>query len=193
VLCSGLLVLAQAGLGYLCLGKATVPWYWLAGTPIAFFLICGLVAFGITSGLGAAYARRQGLRVGLLAGISGALVALVITGPFVLWALTTPPPPSTTQLDRLPLPSQALLLFVVFAFLIVSVAVNLVGVALASLGGLVGGQLRALLTPTDPTVPVQPGEREHTGPSTGTILIVVLCVVLGVLAAAGAIFLPVGC
>jgi hypothetical protein len=188
VLCSVLLVLAQLGLVYLS-ARLPSPWYWLAGTPIAYLLISGLVAFGITGGLGAAYARRQGIRFGLLAGIGGALAAALVGGVLVYLEMNTPLPPSASQAEKA---GRALLGLVLVFVVPVFVAVNLLGVALASLGGMAGGQLRAVLTPTDPTMVGQPGERERARPLTGTILIVVFIALLALLIGAGAFVLLTG-
>src|SRR5262249_7847816 len=86
------LPLAQAALGY-CAQRTAWPWVWLVGTPIAYLLSGGLAAFGATDGLATAPARERGALLGSIGGVSGAVVAALVTAVIVLWALQTPQPP----------------------------------------------------------------------------------------------------
>jgi hypothetical protein len=144
-LCSGLLLLIQAGLGYLSV-RASSPWYWLAGTPLAFLLSAALGAFYALAG--GRQARQRGARIGLLIGLGGAGAAALVGGLLALWALTSPYPPATTTSDRL---GRALLPFVLFFLLIPGfVVLNLLSVLLATLGGMAGGYVRARFSSTGP-------------------------------------------
>ena len=137
---SGLLVLIQAGLGYLTV-RASSPWYWLAGTPIAFLLIAALGAFSVP-------ADRRAPRLGLLIGAGGATAAALVGGFVVLRLVTTPLPLAPTRADRL---GHVLLPFLLLFLLIPAFLVlNLLGIAVAALGGMIGGYVRARLTSTRP-------------------------------------------
>ncbi len=81
--------LAQAGLGYAA-ARASWPWVWLAGTPLAYLFIGGLAALLATGGLTAAVARSQGAQLGLEGGASGAIVATLVTTVLILWQLKAP-------------------------------------------------------------------------------------------------------
>lgn len=133
------LPLAQAGLGYAAI-RTSSPWFWLAGTPIAYLLIGGLVAFSAAGGLAAATARHRGAVLGSIGGVGGAVVAALVTAVILLGALRAPqPPPSHLG----PSGPAFLGLLAIFLFVPAFVGVNLLGIALATVGGLVGGTLGA--------------------------------------------------
>src|SRR5689334_14400929 len=80
----------QFALGILGLREASLlPW--LVGTPICYFLIGGLGAFIMASGLVPAQARRSGSFVGLLAGIGGACSAGVVLAAIAVWDIVATP------------------------------------------------------------------------------------------------------
>jgi hypothetical protein len=141
LLCLVVLPLAQAALGY-CAQRTSWPWVWLAGTPIAYLLIGGLGAFGAAGGLATAPARERGALLGSIGGVGGAAVAALVTAAIILRALHTPQPP----LSHLGPSGPAFLgLLVLFVFVPAFVGVNLLGITLATLGGLLGGTLRAIM------------------------------------------------
>jgi hypothetical protein len=185
LLCMVLVPLAQAALGY-CALRSSWPWFWLAGTPIAYLLIGGLGAFCAAGGLAPAPARGRGALLGTIGGSSGTLVAALVTAAIILWMLQTPqPPPSHLG------PSGPAFLALIVLFLLVPafVGVNLLGIALATLGGLLGGTLRANRRRGARTVGELWGGQERAHP---WIVAVIIVVTLAILAGVAALVLSSG-
>ena len=135
-----LLPLAQAGLGYLS-ARSSSPWSWLVGTPLCSLLICVLAAFCASGGLAPVQARRRGAHIGLIAGIGGAVLAALMAALLLIWLLHAAQahPPSASRL-----PGPGLALFALFFWFVpLFLLLNLLGIALAPLGGLLGGSLRS--------------------------------------------------
>jgi hypothetical protein len=187
VLCIFLLPLAQAGVGYLAL-FASWPWFWLVGTPIGYLLIGGLGAFCAVGGLAAAQARSRGALLATLGGVGGALVAALIVAAIVIHALnvaqTQPDPASRSR----GIPGLEIIV-ILFVFVPAFVVVNLFGVALAPLGGLLGGTLRANARQGGQPVPESPAGQEQ---SRAWIVAVVIGVTLAMLAGVATLVLITG-
>ena len=187
LLCVILLPLAQAGLGALS-SHASSPWYWLVGTPLSYLMIGGLGAFCVTGGLAPPQACARGSLVGLLAGSGGAAVATLIMLVAIVVALSHPMAQGT--MPRLALittmvapisPGMVIVFFAPF-FL----AVNLLGIGLASLGGMLGGMLRAGLTWHGSRVDGQSGGASIIAIATTVIVLAVLLAVGGIMFLTGA-------
>lgn len=138
LLCLVLIPLAQAGLGYVAV-RASSPWPWLAGTPLVYLFVGGLGAFIAAGRLTASAARSRGAQLGAVGGISGAVVATLLTAAVILWELKAP---QSTPSHLGPGGSPFLTLVVLFLFGPAFLVINLLGVASAMLGGLFGGALR---------------------------------------------------
>ena len=135
-----LLPLAQAGLGYLSV-RSSSPWFWMIGTPLCSLLIGVLAASRASGGLAPGQARTRGVRLGLIAGMGGAVLAGLLVALLLIWVLHAAQvnPPSASRL-----PGPGLALFVLFFWFVpFFLLLNLLGIALAALGGLLGGALRA--------------------------------------------------
>ncbi|HEX9133616.1 MAG TPA: hypothetical protein VF844_15095 [Ktedonobacteraceae bacterium] len=177
-LCVVLLPLSQAALGYLS-GRGQSPWYWLAGTPLCYLLICGLGAFCATGGLAPAQARRKGSLFGIIAGAGGAVVSALIVAVMIAWFLNDiKAHPSVGS--RLPGPGLAVVLLF-FWFVPLFLGLNLLGIALAALGGMCGGYLRVQSRQEGRPAPVWPGERERARPRVGVVAAVSIALLLAML------------
>lgn len=185
VFCLVAIPLAQAGLGYAAV-HASWPWYWLAGTPLAYLLIGGLGGFLAVGGLIPVVARSLGARLGLEGGASGAIVATLVTTVLILWQLKAPQP-APSHLG--PSGPAFLTLVVLFLFGPVFLVVNLVGVASAMLGGLLGGALRAAIQRGEMSLPESAGNQGRTR---AVVVIGVIVVALALLAGAAALLLSRG-
>jgi hypothetical protein len=177
--------LAQAGLGYAA-ARASWPWFWLAGTPLAYLFIGGLGAFLAAGGLTAAAARSRGVWLGAVGGISGAVVATLLTAAFILWQLKAP---QSAPSHLGPSSPAFLTLVVLFLFGPAFLVVNLLGVASAMLGGLLGGSLRTT---------IQRGERSMLGSAgagarpRAAMVIGIIVVALAILAGVATVLLSGG-
>lgn len=185
VLCTVLVPLAQIGLGYLSF-RTTSPWFWLVGTPLAYLLIGGLTALYATGGLSAEQARGRGPQLAVIGCLLGGLVAALLVVAYILFAVhafqTQPPQPSRA-------PPGLAIFIIIFFFVPAFLAINLLGVALAPLGGLLGGSFRAGTTGTD-----WPGDG-LSGPHVSSrvwIVIVVVAAILALLVGAVALVLSTG-
>lgn len=177
LLCLVLIPLAQAGLGYASV-RASSPWPWLAGTPMVYLLIAGLAAFIATGGLTVGAARSQGARLGVFGGISGAVVATLLTAAFILWELKAP---QSTPSHLGPGGPSFLTLVVLFLFGPAFLALNLIGIASAMLGGLIGGALRTATPRGEGLVPEPAGEQDQTrAVKVIGVIIVTLAILAGV-------------
>lgn len=189
VLCIMLLLLAQAGFGALSLHMSS-PWYWLVGTPLSYLVIAGLGAFSMTGGLAGAQARARGSVVGVLAGSGGAAAATLVAAVIIAVLLRTPPgspSPAAAQYAipprvlvtaiAVPFPAIMLVVFFVPFFL----ANNLLGIGLASLGGWLGGWLRASLTAREAPTGEQAGGANVPVVVTGMVLLAILVAVAAIL------------
>lgn len=174
---------------------------WLVGTPICYFLIGGVGAFATVSGLVPAQARTRGAWVGLMAGISGACSAVLIVAAFAVWDIVATPKstsllhPQTGAVLRLFYiasgPSFEIPLIVVIILLLpFFLGVNLLGIGLAPLGGLLGGYLRARISPPGATQLEQAGKQEVARSRRGILVITIIAVLLAILImAAGLMFI----
>jgi hypothetical protein len=180
-----LIVLAQAGLGYVAT-RSSWPWFWLVGTPIGYLLIGGLGAFCAAGGLRAPPARSRGALLGTIGGISGAVVAALMTAAILIWDLRAPQtPPSHLG----PSGPGFLILAVIFLFAPAFLGVNLFGIALSTLGGLLGGTLRANLQRGDRPLWESPRGQERANL---WIVAVAIAVALAILAGVAALVLSSG-
>ena len=189
-LCIVLLPLAQAGLGYLS-GRGQSPWYWLAGTPVCYFLISGLGAFCAAGGLVPVRARRRGALIATIAGIGGAVMAALIVALLITWFLhdAQAHPPAASRL-----PGRGLALFVLFFWFVpLFLGLNLLGIALAPLGGMLGGYLRAHLKHGGQSAQEWSGEQERGRPRRVSVLaVVIIAALLAILLGVAFIVLTLG-
>lgn len=185
LLCLVLLPLAQAGLGYAAI-RAPSPSIWLAGTPLAYLLIGGLGGLSATGGLAPTAARRRGAGVGAVGGLSGAVVATLVTAAFIVWELTTPQPLPSHLGSGSP---AFLTMIVLFLFGPAFLVVNLLGVASAALGGLCGGALRTAMQRDERPLPFAAGEPDR---ARGAVVIGVIAVTLAILADVATVLLSGG-
>ena len=184
-----LLPLTQAGLGYLS-ERSQSPWYWLVGTPMCYLLISGLGAFCATGGLVPVRARRRGSLIGIIAGIGGAVMAALIVTLIIIWFLhdaRAHPAPAS----RLPGPGLALFILF-FWFVPVFLGLNLLGIALAPLGGMFGGYLRSHLKQEGQSVQEWPVGQERARPLRAVVLTVIIAVLLAILMGVAFIVLTLG-
>lgn len=168
---------------------------WLVGTPICYFLIGGFAAFAMVSGLVPAQARKRGARVGLTAGISGACSSVLILAAIIVWNIVSPPPQTRSLLHlqtgvtprllyfgmTVPGSSQFWLVLVLIIFVPIFLGANLLGVGLAPLGGLLGGYLRARVSPQSASLSEQPGEQTVARSGRGILVITIIAVLLAIL------------
>lgn len=170
-----LLTLTQAGLGYLS-ARSSSPWSWLVGTPLSYFLISALAAFCATGGLAPPRSRRRGTHIGLNTAIAGAVLAALIVALLIIWLLHDAQvhPPSAS---RLPGPGLALLALF-FWFVPLFLTLNLLGIALAPLGGMLGGHLRSQVKQEGQSAQEWTGEWERARPWRGGMRAVIIIAVL---------------
>lgn len=189
-LCIVLLPLTQAALGYLSTLDQS-PWYWLASTPMCYFLISGLGAFCATGGLVSMQARRKGSLIGIIAGIGGAVLATLIVVVMIIWFLNDIKvhPPSGSRL-----PGSGLALFILFFWFVpLFLGFNLLGIALAPLGGMCGGYLRVHLKQGGQSALEWAGKRERARPwGAGVLAVVIIAVLLAILMGVAFIVLTLG-
>ena len=156
-----LLPLAQAGLGYLSV-RSSSPWSWLVGTPLCYLLIGVLAAFCASGGLAPGQARTRGACISLIAGIGGAVLAALIVALLLIRVLHAAQvhPPSASRL-----PGPGLALFALFFWFVpFFLLLNLLGIALAPLGGLLGGSLRSQVKQEDQAAQEWSGEQKRARP-----------------------------
>lgn len=189
-LCIVLLPLTQAGLGYLS-GRGSSAWYWLAGTPLCYLLICGLGSFCAAGGLVPVRARRRGSLIGTIAGIGGAVMAALIVALLIIWFLNDAQAHPSTE-SRLP--GRGLALFILFFWFVpLFLGLNLLGIALAALGGMLGGYLRAHLKQEGQSAQEWPGGLERARPWGVVVLaVVIIAVLLAILMGVAFIVLTLG-
>lgn len=188
--CVVLLPFAQAALGYLS-GRGQSPWYWIAGTPVCYLLICGLGAFWVTGGLVPVQARRKGSLTGIIAGAGGAVVSALIVALLIIRFLNDfkAHPPSGS---RLPGPGLGLIILF-FWFVPLFLGLNLLGIALAAVGGMCGGYLRARLTQEGQSAREWNGEQERARSwRIGVVAVVCIAVLLAILMGVAFFVLTVG-
>jgi len=147
----------------------------LVGAPACYFLIGGLAAFTTVSGLVPAQARGRGAWVGFIAGISGACSAVLIAVAFAVWYVAAPTQPTSLlhpQGNLMPRSSYVATwapmfppIVIIFFLLPLFLGVNLFGIGLAPLGGMLGGYLRARVGPYRAVLPEQTGDQAlaHSG------------------------------
>jgi hypothetical protein len=188
-LCIVLLPLTQAALGYLSTLDQS-PWYWLASTPMCYFLISGLGAFFATGGLVSMQARRKGSLIGIIAGTGGAVLATMFVVVLIIWFLNDIKvhPPSGSRLPG----SGLALFFLFFWFVPLFLGLNLLGIALAPLGGICGGYLRVHLKQGGQSAQEWAGERERARPWAGVLAVVIIAVLLAILMGVAFIVLTLG-
>lgn len=168
--CIVLLPLTQASLGYLS-ARVPSPRYWLIGTPLCYLLISALAAFCASGSLMRRRACRRGSLIGTIGGLGGAALVALITALFIAWSLHTAQAYPTPR-SRFPSgPGLALLgLFILVPLFLV---LNLLGIALAPLGGMLGGYLRAHLFRASRSEQEWAAEQERAR-LWGVVLVVVL-------------------
>jgi hypothetical protein len=145
ILLSGVLLpLVQTGLWYVSVHTDQSLW-WLIGTPLCSFLICGQGAFWATGSLASRRARRRGTLVGVLIGIGSViLAALIVLLMSIWWVEDIQVFPRRISLPNLFVPPDIISIGPFLGvFLLLFLVVNLLSIALAPLGGMFGGYLRA--------------------------------------------------
>jgi hypothetical protein len=172
-------------------GASLLPW--LVGTPICYFLTGGLGAFTTVSGLIPARARSRGGWVGFVAGICGACSAGLIVAAGAVWALAASPQPASLlrpQVGVAPhvfytVSSGSSLRFSLIAIIVILLpiflGVNLLGVGLAPLGGMLGGYLRAHVSTPATIIPEQTGEQAVARSGRGVLVITIVAILLAVI------------
>lgn len=192
-----LVPLSQIGMAFLgARGASLLPW--LVGTPICYFLIGGMGAFTMVSGLISAQARKRGTRVGLAAGISGACSSVLILAAIVIWNFAIPPQsalllhPQAGVMPRalyfgmtMPGSPRVWLALALIFFVPIFLGVNLLGVGLAPLGGMLGGYLRSRVSPHGAALLEQTGEQEVARSGRGLLVITIIAILLAIIVTAG--------
>jgi MFS family permease len=139
LLSSILLLLMQTGLWYVSVHTDQTLW-WLIGTPLCSFLIGGQGAFWAMGSLVSRRARRKGALIGIGSVILAALILLLLS---IWWVEDAQPSPHRIPLLNLFIPPGIVYIEAFFgAFLVFFLIINLLSIALAPLGGMVGGYLR---------------------------------------------------
>jgi hypothetical protein len=187
-----LVPLSEIGVAFLgAPGGSLLPW--LVGTPICYFLIGGLGAFTTVSGLVPARARSRGAWVGFVAGICGVCSAGLIVAAFAVWALAASPQSAALlhpQVGVAPHVFDAVfsgsslrfpLIAIIVILLPIFLGVNLLGVGLAPLGGMLGGYLRALISPPATMIPEQTGGQAAAQSGRGVLVITIAAILLAVI------------
>ena len=186
-----LVPLSQIGVAYLG-GRGGSLLGWLVGTPICYFLIGGLGAFTTVSGLVPAWARSRGAWVGFVAGVSGACSAGLIVAAVAVWDLVASPQSALLlhpQVGVAPHVFNAVssgpwlrfpLIWAIVLLLPFFLGVNLLGVGMAPLGGMLGGYLRARVSPRSATLPEQTDERAVAQPGKGMLVITIVAILLAI-------------
>ncbi|HEY1390937.1 MAG TPA: hypothetical protein VGF38_20545 [Ktedonobacterales bacterium] len=166
---------------------------WVVGTPVCYFLIGGLGAFTTVSGLVPVRARSRGAWVGFVAGISGACSAGLIVAAVAVWALAASPQSASLlhpQVGGAPhvfytVSSGSSLRFSLVEIIVILLpfflGVNLLGVGMAPLGGMLGGYLKARISPRSATLPEQTDERAVAQPRRGILVITIIAILLAIL------------
>src|SRR5690348_5868954 len=185
-----LIPLTQTGADYLG-GRWGSLTGWVIGPLPCYFLVGGLAAFTTVSGFVPAQARGRGAWVGFIAGICGAGSSVLIAAALAVWYIATPTQPTSLshpQMSAIPHISYAAMMAPVFPPILVVVILlplflgaNLFGIGLAPLGGMLGGYLRARVSPHRAALPEQTGDQAlaHSGRWILAIIIgVVLLVVI---------------
>lgn len=176
-----LLVLAQVALVYLSARNSSL-WYWLAGTPLCYFFVSALSAFWAAGGPG----RRGGARIGVIIGIGGIAVAALVLAISISWSFSHEPvQPAPGIHTPIVLPLFGLI-FLVGPLFLVS---NLLGVALAPLGGLLGGSLKARLWRGEHITQERSSERRQ---SRTWVVVVVVAAFLALLLGSAFVLFTVG-
>ena len=193
-----LVPLSQLGVAFLG-GRWGSLLGWVVGTPICYFLIGGLGAFTTVRGLVPARAGNRGAWVGFVAGISGACSAGLIVAAVAVWSIAISPqsasllhpqgslmPRSSYIATWAPIfPPIVIVIFLLPFFL----GVNLFGIGLAPLGGMLGGYLRARVSPQSATLPEQPAEQAVARSRRRILVIAIIAVLLAIfIMAAGLMF-----
>jgi hypothetical protein len=187
-----LVPLSQLGVAYLG-GRGGSLMGWLVGTPICYFLIGGMAAFTTVSGLVPAQARGRGAWVGFTAGISGACSAVLIVAAFVIWNFAASPQsafllhPQAGVMPRalyfgmtMPGSPRVWLALALIFFVPIFLGVNLLGIGLAPLGGMLGGYLRTRVSAQSATPLGQPGEQAVAQSQRRILVIAIVAILLAV-------------
>lgn len=195
--------LSQIGMAFLgARGASLLPW--LVGTPICYFLIGGVAAFTTVSDLVPAQARTRGAWVGFVAGISGACSSVLILAAIVVWNFATLPQAASLfhpQVGVAPHVFNAVfsgpwlripLIVIIVLFLPFFLGVNLLGLGLAPLGGMLGRYLRARVSPPSATLPVQTDEQEVAASGRGILVITIVAILLAIFIMAAGLLLFTG-
>ncbi len=132
-----LLVAAQGAIVFLAAHSSSLlPW--LIGTPVCYLLVSVLCALAMPRSGEKSASARKGALSGLFTGLCSTLIATAILAGDGIYQIYRPDPQIPSRMAPTLPPSWALLLF----FLIPFVAVNLISVGFATLGGWLGGLLQ---------------------------------------------------
>lgn len=188
--CIVLLPLTQAGLGYLSV-RGSSPWYWLIGTPVCYLLISGLAAFCASGGLAPVRARKRGSLIGTIGGLGGAVVAALIAVLVIILSLHDAQA-HPTPTSHFPGGSGLALFGLFFVIVPLFLVLNLLGIALAPLGGMLGGYLRARLPRGSQSRKEWPAEQELARPQGVVLAVVIIAGLLAILMGVAFIVLAFG-
>ncbi len=188
-----LVPLSQIGMVFIDGHGTLLPW--LVGTLACYFLIGGLGAFATVSGLVPAQASSRGVWVGFVTGISGACSAVLIVGAIAVGYIIAPTQPTSLshpQIGVMPRISYGAMMGPVFppivAVLIllpVFLGANLFGIGLAPLGGMLGGYLRARVSPHRIALPEQADDQVVAPSGRGILVIIGVALLMAIIVAAG--------
>jgi hypothetical protein len=199
-----LVPLSQVAVAYLgARGASLLPW--LVGTPVCYFLIGGLGAFTTVSGLVPSRARSKGAWVGFIAGISGACSALLIVAAFIIWNFAISPQaaslfhPQAGVMPRalyfgmtMPGSPRVWLALALIFFVPIFLGVNLFGIGLAPLGGMLGGYLRARVSTQSATQLEQTCDQALAQSGRGILAIIIVAVLLAIMVIAAGLLYAAG-
>jgi hypothetical protein len=197
-----LLPLIQAGLWYLSprvyISLRWLPgWYraiivfpyglapslWTIGTPLSYLLICGMSAFYATGGLDRIQAWKKGALVGTMGGIGGVILATLTLAVLFFWFLQTTGAQVRADCTLHPVHYCGMGFgWTVVILLSLTVrpfpAINLLGLTLATLGGVLGGHFRAGRLKGDRPAQEWPGEKAQAKTGSREVLVVVIIAAL---------------
>jgi len=138
ILLFGVLLVAVQGAVVFLASRSSSLLVWLIGTPVCYLLVSVLCALAMPRSGEKSASARNGTLSGLFTGLCSTLMATIILAGYGVYGIYRPDPQIPSRMAPTLPPSWALLLI----FLIPFVAVNLIGVGFATLGGLVGGLLQ---------------------------------------------------
>ncbi len=137
-------VAMQFGLG-LVSAQVSSAQFWLLGTPIGYTIIALLLGFCATGGLARSEARGRGSQVGTIGTLCGVILAALIATVWIVIGIYTPGP-FARGVHFPDAPNVFALFLIIPGFVLLFLVSNLLGLALASPGGSLGGILRSRLS-----------------------------------------------